>query len=267
MENVTRKKYFVFSDESGSWHDSSDIYVRAWIVVPESEHAKLVDSVSYILSELNCRELKWSHIANNMRHVDFTTKFNHRIFLTVTCPAEIKWEQKYRITRDFSAQVENFDFGQLDLNLVTLLKKKMFDDIRNVLFLKFYEKTHIENAKQAIDSVLPAQANELIYRIDSPQMSKDEWKNILLSISPGVQVEFPKAQSTEGIQVAGIVAGCIRSFLVSDSHLESANLFIPKIRSRFVKKSKANPNPNLIFFNEIKASFKSRGAEIWTVGS
>ena len=52
MATSVKKKYFVFSDESGSWHDKNDVYVRAWIVVTERGHATLVNAVDYIKSEL-----------------------------------------------------------------------------------------------------------------------------------------------------------------------------------------------------------------------
>jgi hypothetical protein len=265
MPSSPKKKYFVFSDESGSWHDPKDIYVRAWVVVSESGYNKLMDAMDYIVSELGCTEVKSKTLAGNPRFFDVVDKFNCRIFLTVSSPADIKWESKYKITRDFETQVEAFDFGELDADLIKILKKKMYDDIRNVLFLKFYEKTHIQNAKQGIDKVLSANDNLLIYRVDPPQMSKNSWKDILHAISPDVQIEFPKSQTDSGIQFADIVAGCVRSFLISDAHLEESKLFIQKIRPKFIKKDAANPNPNLIFFKEISEGLRNRSGEIWAV--
>lgn len=260
-----KNKYFVFSDESGSWHDPSDVYVRAWIVVHESGHAQLVDAVNYISSDLGSNELRWKTIANNSKYWDFIDKFNFRVFITISCPGDINWEQKYRVTRNFNAQVESFDFGEINSDLVGTLKKKMFDDIRNVLFLNFYEKTHIENAKSGIERVLPKRENLLIYRVDPPQMSRDGWRNILEAISPGVVLEFPQSQKSEGIQFADIIAGCIRSFLISDTHSAQASQFIPKFRSKLIAKNKANPNPNLIFFQEINDSLKAAAGKIWSV--
>lgn len=259
------KKYFVFSDESGSWHDPRNIYVRAWVVIHESGHIKLVEEFSRISSELKCSELKWKTIASNPRYFDFIDKFDCRIFLTVSSPADIDWGSKYRITRDFPTQVKNFDFGDIGDELTSILEKKMYDDIKNVLFLKFYEKTHIENAKKGIDRVLPKKENLLIYRIDPPQMSKDGWKEILQTISPDTQIEFPKSHTDVGIQLADIIAGCIRSFLESDSTVEQAKIFIPRFRSKLISKDRDNPNPNLIFFQDINDKLKTRSAEIWTV--
>lgn len=265
MEAIKGKnKYFVFSDESGSWHDPADVYVRAWVVVHESSHSKLVESVNYIATDLNTNEIKWKTIANNPRYWDFLEKFDFRIFLTISCPGDINWEQKYRITRNFDVQVDSIDFGEINSDIVAVLKKKMFDDIRNVLFLNFYEKTHIKNAKDGIERALPKRENLLIYRVDPPQMSKDGWKNILKAISPDVEIEFPQSQRSEGIQFADIIAGSVRSFLVSDGNSDKALQFIPKFRSKLISKNKDNPNPNLIFFQEINSALKIKSGQIWS---
>lgn len=265
-DSKIKNKFFVFSDESGSWHDPNDVYVRAWVVVSETGYGSLVNAVDYIKSELNCSELKWKILAHNKSHFNLVDKFNFRIFLTVSSPADIHWERKYRVTRDFQNQIGGISFGALDAGLVTILKKKMYDDIRNILFLHFYERTHIENAKKGIERVLSTDNNLLIYRVDPPQMSKDGWKNILHEISPDIQLEFPKSHSDDGIQFADIIAGCIRCFLTSDPNtLDAAQEFIRKIRPKLVARNRANPNPNLIFFDEINQSLKNRSGEIWTI--
>lgn len=264
MEIVREKnKYFVFSDESGSWHDSADVYVRAWVISHESSHDKLVEAINFITTDLNANELKWKTIANNNKYWNFLEKFDFRIFLTISCPGDIKWEHKYRITRNFGTQVNSFDFGEISADLVSVLKKKMFDDIRNVLFLNFYEKTHIENAKNGIERILPKRENLLIYRVDPPQMSKDGWKNILQTISPGVEIEFPQSQKSEGIQFADIIAGSIRSFLISDGNSDKASQFISKFKSKLIPRDERNPNPNLIFFQEINDTIKIKTGQIW----
>lgn len=265
MSVETKNKYFVFSDESGSWHDPTDVYVRAWVIVYEPSYGQLVDAINFIATDLESNEIKWRTLANNEKYWNIIGKFDFRVFLTVSSPRDISWETKYRVTRNFETQVQALDFGEINLDLVTVLKKKMFDDIRNVLFLNFYEKTHIESARNGIDRVLPKRENLLIYRVDPPQMSKDGWKNILETISPGVEIEFPKSQTNEGIQFADVIAGCVRSFLVSDSYSAQAGKFINKFRSKLVARSRENPNPNLIFYQEINNALKARSAQIWTV--
>lgn len=269
MEEPSQKqKYFVFSDESGSWHkdkgaEDKDVYVRSWIVVHESGYDKMVEAINYASSEIQCNELRWKTLANQEKYWGLLEKFDFRIFITITCPSDIKWESKYRITRDFHEQVHNLDFGEISENLVDALKKKIFDDIKNVLFLNYYEKTHIENAKKGIDRVLPQSDNVLIYRVDPPQMSKDGWLQMLSSIAPDIQLEFPRSHADEGIQFADIIAGSIRSFLIKDKKAGQAKKFIAKFKTKIITKDKNNPNPNLIFFGEINEEIKSRSGEIW----
>lgn len=265
MTEPIKNKYFVFSDESGSWHESGDVYVRSWVVVHESDYPKLIEAVRLVISELGANELKWGTIAGNKKYWDLVSKFDFRVFLTVSSVSDILWEKKYRITRNFPEQIETLDFGEIDQELKVLLKKKIFDDIKNVLFLKFYEKTHIENAKLGIDRVLPKRENLLVYRVDPPQMSHDGWKRILLTISPGVQIEFPKSHTDEGIQFADIIAGCVRSFLILDKHQKEAEKYIRMFRSKIISKNTTNPNPNLIFFSEINDTIKERSGKIWTI--
>lgn len=262
---ATSNKYFVFSDESGSWHDPREVYVRAWVVVHESSYDALVEAMSNISTDLKCNEVRWKILANNPSHFDVVEKFDYRVFLTVSSPADIKWERKYRITRDFPTQIQNLDFGEIDEALSELIKKKMFDDIKYVLFLNFYEKTHIENAKEGIERVLPKRENLLIYRVDPPQMSKDGWKSLLHTISPGVEIEFPKSQSDPGIQFADVIAGCVKSFLVEDDYLDQSKILIPKFREKLIPKHAKNPNPNLIFFKEINEKLKIRTGELWKI--
>ena len=258
-----KNKYFIFSDESGSWHDETDVYVRSWIIVHESDYDKLVEVVDFIAVSLNTKELRWKTVANNRVHWNFVENFNFRVFLTVSFPRDINWEQKYKITRNFDAQIDALDFGKINIDLISNLKKKMFDDIRNVLFLNFYEKTHIENAKIGIEKVLPKRENLLVYRVDPPQMSKDGWKTILKSISPDVEIEFPQSQKSEGIQFADIVAGCFRSLFIKDSNYKNAIDFYKKIKDKIIRGDSNNPNPNLIFYSEIGEDYKQRCKEIW----
>lgn len=257
------KKYFIFSDESGSWHDTNDVYVRAWIVVSEDSHSKLVDAINYISTDLNTKELSWKSLANNEKYWNFLEKFNFRIFLTVTCPTDIKWETKYNLTKTFKDKIDHFDFGMIDDELKLILKKKMFDDIKNVLFLHYYEKAHIESAKNAIQSILAYKNNQLIYRVDPPQMSKDGWKNILERIVPTAELEFPNSQKSEGVQFADIIAGSIRSFMIEDKNFSRAKLFISKLRPKLIPKNTKFPNPNIVFYSETSQETIAKLAQVW----
>lgn len=262
---ITPTKYFVFSDESGSWHDPNCIYVRSWILVQEKEFEALEKAIQKTNLAIGCKELKWKNIAKNDAHFEIIKKFEFRIFLTISAPADIKWESKYKITKEFYSQVEKFNFGHLDKKIIEILKKKMFDDIKNILFLNFYEKTHIENANRAFVQYLPKTENSLIYKVDPPQMPRNSWSEILKTISKGVTIDFPKSNLDAGIQFADVIAGCIRSFLENDETFDKAENFIKKIRPKLILKSIKNPNPNLIFYDEINENLRLKSGQIWTI--
>jgi len=146
------------------------------------------------------------------------------------------------------------------------MEDRILRDIKNALFLNFYEKFHIENAKKGIERVIKPTAYELIYRIDPPQMSQDGWKMILAQISgTPVNIEFPKSSKTQGIQFADIVAGCVRSLLLRDHNCEKATTFFKQIKKKMIAKNRDNPNPNIIFYGEVNSELISRCGAIWNI--
>lgn len=145
------------------------------------------------------------------------------------------------------------------------MKDRIYRDLKNALFLHFYERYHIENAKKAIEGVIKPMDYELIYRIDPPQMSKDGWKSILFKIKgpASLNIEFPKSNRTQGIQFADVIAGCFRSLLIKDNKFDQAKEFLQEIKNRLIPKNRENPNPNLIFFKEIDKEIKINCESIW----
>lgn len=259
-------KFFVFSDESGSWHDPIDIYVRAWIVIAESNYQKLLVKVDEVSSFVGSNELSWSTLAGNEQFFKNFSSINFRIFITVSCPKDIVWDTKYLVTKNFDTSISAFDFGELDGDVKSYIRDRIYRDIKNALFLNFYERYHIENAKKGIERVIKPSEYDLIYRIDPPQMSKEGWRKILQKISgasTNVSIEFPKSSRTQGIQFADVIAGCFRSLLLKDRNFEQAKKFLKEIRSKLIPKDVKNPNPNLIFYGEINDGMKSNCAEIW----
>ncbi|MEX0910097.1 MAG: DUF3800 domain-containing protein [Candidatus Paceibacterota bacterium] len=261
-----KTKFFIFSDESGSWHDPSDIYVRAWIVITEEEYdGKLVGKVDEVADFIGASELKWSVLSGNEKHFDAFDNVSFRIFITVSCPGDIAWDSKYRLTRNFSRSIESFDFGEIDEGVVSYLKERIYRDLKNALFLHFYERHHIANAKQGIERVIKPTDYELIYRIDPPQMSHEGWRSLLSEIDASVMnIEFPKSNRSQGIQFADVIAGCVRSHLLQDKKRDVSKVFLGKIKNCLIPKNRENPNPNLIFFNEINEDIKTNCATIWS---
>jgi len=258
MDNI-----FVFSDESGSWHDPNDIYVRSWIILPEREYEKLVNKVTEIIFSLGCKELKWRIIAGNDRYFEYFNDLLFRVFITVSSPKDINWDQKYRITKNYSKSIQQFDFGRLGF-LTNVIKKKIYNDIKNILFLNFYENYHIRNAAERIEQIVKPKDYKLIYRIDPPQMSIDGWRDILFEVSHK-KPEFPKSERDVGIQFADIIAGAARSFFAHDDKYEKAKHFLRGIKDKLIDKDFSIPNPNIIFCGEVSESLRQNIEDIWNI--
>lgn len=261
---MDRVKIFIFSDESGTWHDDKDIYVRSWVAITEKSYLTLVNKVHEISDYLGSNELKWKTIAGNKKYISEFNDINFRIFITVSSPVDIKWREKYKITKNFESSIQGFDFGEIDANLAGVVKKKLYDDIKNVLFLNFYERFHIENATKRIEQIIKPSDYDLIYRIDPPQMSIDGWRDILMKIS-NKRPEFPRSDRDEGIQFADIVAGCFRSLFIKDDRYEEAKEFFIGIKNKLIDKSREIPNPNIIFYKEVNQTLKDNVSAIWKI--
>jgi hypothetical protein len=259
-------KIYIFSDESGSWHDDCSVYVRSWVAISEKAYEKMINKIDEISSMIGSKELSWKTIAGNKKYFgDFNDLF-FRVFITVSSPKDIDWCNKYVITRNFDASLLGFDFGELDSKLQIHIKDKILKDIKNVLFLNFYEKHHIKNAQKGIEKVIKRSDYELVYRVDPPQMSQDGWRDVLNSINDNdINLEFPRSERTQGIQFADIIAGCFRSLLEKDYNYEHAINFYRQIKDKIIRGDSNISNPNLIFFGEINQELKSRCKDIWNL--
>ena len=265
MEKQQKSKFFIFSDESGSWHDPDDIYVRAWVVVSENTYTqKLSPKVDEIAAFMDANELKWSGFGNSEKYFKEFESISFRIFVTISSPADINWEQKYNVTKKFESSIESFNFGEIDKELVGYIKERMYRDIKNGLFLHYYEKLHIENAKNGIEAVIMPEDYDLIYRIDPPQMSQKGWRDILCKLSDEnkINLEFPKSTQTQGIQFADLIAGAFRSYVVEDKKKDRAENFLKSIKTKVIY-HKGNPNPNLIMYGEVSKKIEARVKAYW----
>ena len=100
MEPEQKRKFFIFSDESGSWHDKDDVYVRAWVVISEEEYNKrLLLKVDEVNAFRDSKELKWNGFSSENKYFDYFNDISFRIFITISCPADIDWENKYNVTK------------------------------------------------------------------------------------------------------------------------------------------------------------------------
>jgi len=262
----TRIKFFIFSDESGSWHNSNDIYVRSWVVIDENEYQKLIMKVDEISHFIGSNELRWHTLAGNQQYFDYFNDVNFRIFITVSSPKDINWD-KYYLTRNFDIAIKHFDFGRLDSRLVLYIKDRIYRDIKNALFMHFYERHHIKNSKKIIERIIKPTEHTLVYRVDPPQMPQEGWKDILYETgpqnSPPISLEFPKSNRSQGVQFADIIAGCFRSLLLQNKRFIEAKIFLHQIKNHLIPKNREIPNPNLIFYDEVNETLKKNCEKIW----
>jgi hypothetical protein len=260
-------QYYIFSDESGSWHDNKTVYVRSWIVILKEEYEKkVVNRVDEISSILDADEIKWSNVSGGafLKFLNDFSEVNFKIFITVTKPQDIAWDSKYRINTNFERSIELFDFGNIEIDLKNYIKDRFRREIKNALFLNYYEKLHIHNAKEGIERIIRPNEYELIYRIDPPQLPRGEWQNILNDGETNVSdFEFESSERSQGIQFADVFAGAFRSYFEQDRKYESAFIFIRNFRSNLIPRSATNPNPNLIMFGETHNDLKQKCREIW----
>lgn len=257
-------KFFIFSDEAGTWHGDSEVYVRSWIAITEDDYSKLVNKIGEINGSLGSGELKWKTIAGNSKFFKEFRDISFRVYITVSSPCDIDWDNKYKILKNFTTNINLFEFGTIGEDLSSIIKKKIHDDIKNVLFLNYYERFHIQNATKRIEQIIKPTDYELIYRIDPPQMSIDGWRDVLAKIS-NKKSEFPKSEKDYGIQFADIVAGCFRSLFIKDHRYNEAQLFFLEIKDKLIKKNSELPNPNIIFFKEANQSLRNNVANIWKI--
>lgn len=266
MNKGKKEKFFVFSDESGSWHeeDVEDIYLRSWVVMTEENYFKLQNKIQEISSFLDCTELKWKTLAGQTgrKYMSEFKDISFRIYITVSVPCDIDWSNKYDLTKNFSQSISSFDFGKIDFNLVDVVKKKILKDIKYLLFLNYYERTHIKNAVDRIEKAIKPSEYELVYRIDPPQSTQKDWSEILNSITDK-QIEFPQSHKDEGIQFADVVAGAFKSLFMKDKRYEQGKEFFLVNKDKFFKRSTENPNPNLIFYPEINQNLINNIKEMW----
>lgn len=268
MISEPKPKYIVFSDEAGSWHVTSDdnLYLRSWVVITESSYSSLQNAMSEIAGFLDCEELKWKTISGHegSKFLDRFNEIDFRIFITLTDPKDIDWDNKYNLTRNFEQNIGKFHFGSMSKEVVDAVKKKIFDDLKYVIFLNYYERAHIENASKRIEQVIKPDDYELEYKIDPPQSNKRDWEGILSKITDK-NLEFPRSEKEFGIQFADIIAGAFKSLIKKDKNYDAAKTLFINNKSKIISRDKALPNPNIIFWPESNNEIKKAVAEIWSI--
>jgi len=171
MNGLEDKKYFIFSDESGSWSNPKcKFYIRSWIKIEEKQYL-------YFKGLWSQRKLPYptyqSLLKNSNEIADILKNDNFKYFFTITKLNEFylrKWGIRDSVSLALS-QLENILLKEYEKKIPPKLKTAL----NQVLFLNVYEKVHIENAMEYL-----LEKNGVFYEfyINKPQFSEDDYLEI-----------------------------------------------------------------------------------------
>jgi len=179
-------KYFIFSDESGSWGSENDpFYVRSWIKIKENDFYRLVGIWETKKYQLPTKE---SLLKNSSGISDVFKKENLVYFFTFTKLNEF-YLRKFYIKNKIIEQV-NMVISQLEYKLKAYMKNQIPAKVKNainyVLFLNMYEVFHIENALEKL--YFSNEKATLV--IDKPKFSENDYLKIFENLKRDKDIEL-----------------------------------------------------------------------------
>jgi len=178
-------KYYIFSDESGSWANPQDkFYIRSWVKVKEDDYLKLVGlwgKMKYPKPTHN------SLLKNSNNIVGELNKIESKYFFTFTKLDEF-YKRKFNVR---NVIMENVSAALLQLEdklksyMKTEIPKKTKDAVNYVLFLNIYESYHIENAlRELCDS-----GEDYEVYFDKPQFTENDYIEIFNKLTEKSKVK------------------------------------------------------------------------------
>lgn len=167
-------KYYIFSDESGSWANPQDkFYIRSWVKIKEEDYLKLVGLWN---QKKYPKPTESSLLRNSSNIVKELNKIEFKYFFTFTKINEFYNRKIY--VRDAIIESVSTALSQLANRLKDYMKKKIpkkvQDSINQVLFLNIYESFHIENALKN----LCASGETYEFYFDKPQFTENDYLEI-----------------------------------------------------------------------------------------
>jgi len=251
--------YLIFSDESGTWK-AGNYYIRSWIRISPEDYELIRKDIIFIKHNMNFKELKWKSIKNNAEKIKsnieslFGIEFS--LFITISKPKHfIKRIENNRyniLTTLKEIPSEQYTGGE---DFRAIIKDKIIKAAQHTLFFNYFEKLHIENSKKAF--VNNIDNTQYKYIIDSPQCQPKDWEKIAKECGiVNLHIE-KKSEKVPGIELADLIAGCIKDHLNND---DKANGFYYE----YIKKKMADmtsqtlPNPNLIFIGDFSPEEKEK---------
>lgn len=167
-------KYYIFSDESGSWANPQDkFYIRSWIKIREEDYLRLIGLWAQKKYPMPTKD---TLLKNSNNIVDELNKIEFRYFFTFTKIDEFYNRKIY--VRDTIIQSVSTALSQLETNIKNYMKEKIPRKIENainqILFLNIYESFHIENA---LKNLCYSEETYELY-LDKPQFTENDYLEI-----------------------------------------------------------------------------------------
>lgn len=251
----------IFSDESGSWKNIKNYYVRAWIKIDKDNYDNLIKEVLFSKDKLKkTTEVKWNDVKKN--YDEYKNIFGiplFKVFITISAPV-VFFERHYKVVDYLSSdEVENH-LGTHDTNIILSLKETLVNSAQNSLFLHHFERHHIRTAKMAL--LVDTNSNEEYeFFIDSPQFFKNQWKKVAEEEGIKNITIIEKSEDHLGIQIADVVAGCFQDLLWNNS--KAKKIFAKSIKNKMCDMyCHEYPNPNIVFYEEATKNLHARIIQI-----
>lgn len=251
--------YLIFSDECGTWK-AGDYYIRSWIRISPEDYELISKEIVYIKYKKSVKELKWKSIKNSVEKIRsnieslFGIEFSS--FITISKPDHFKKRlenNRYNIIRTLKDIPTEQSTGGEDFTVI--IKNKIIDKTQHILFFNYFEKQHIKNSKIAL--VNNINNTEYKYIVDNPQIWEKDWEKIAKECGI-VKLKIEKKSEEEpGIELADLIAGCIKDHLNNDD--KASEFYSEYIKNKMIDMtSRTMPNPNLIFIGDFSPEEKAK---------
>lgn len=247
-------EFLIFSDESGCWN-AGKYYIRAWVKISPVQYCLLRKEVIFAKHETGIKELKWGHVSRSYnKYKDiFSPAFN--VFITISIPGHYQkrlLEDKYKIIKTLK------DIGAYQSTggerLTQIVKNKIICSAQHTLFLNYFEKQHMQNAKGAL--VEACIDNDYNFVIDTPQCLDRDWRDIAHECGINNVDIIKDSDKNPGIELADIICGCVHNYL--KHNVTAAEVYKKSIKSKMSDMTSTSfPNPNLVFYNDFSETEKN----------
>lgn len=216
----TAAKYFIFTDESGSWGDrSSKFYVRSWLKILYPEYVRL-------------RQISKKGPPSDYLRLLNSTDQNTKVFITFTVLEEF-YLRRFVIRDDIASAIQQV-ISQLSVRLKDYMRtipRGVENAVNHTLFLNTYERFHFENAKEYLNF----NPSEDLIILDTPQFHKNDYRALFEEIGIVNYRIFSSSRGNSyrlGIKIADRIAPCFRGVLLGRSPLRFSNFIGPKLTNK-----------------------------------